>query len=116
MALVEIARFLDPVEAQIAAGGLRARGVYVFLQNEQAAQAMWYMSFGLGGVRLWTLEADAEAARALVGADRRKAGELAPSGSVLLTLAALTLSLAVAVAFGWAAVVLFRARRRMLDE
>ncbi|MCI3135079.1 DUF2007 domain-containing protein [Phenylobacterium aquaticum] len=70
MALVEVARYFDVPEAQVAASAIRASGIPVLVQNEGGVQALGHLLFALGGVRLWVPEADARDVRAFL-ADRR---------------------------------------------
>jgi hypothetical protein len=62
MALVEIARFLDVREAQIARSALQASGLNAVLMDEYRAQNIWMEQLAIGGVRLFVPEADAEGA------------------------------------------------------
>jgi hypothetical protein len=67
-AWVEVARFLDIGQALAARSMLEAYGVACLLPEENAAQGYDALPLTLGGVRLLTPEADAEAARALLSA------------------------------------------------
>jgi hypothetical protein len=71
MALVEIARFDDLQEAQIAAGALRAVGLTPLLQNEQWGSVAFFMQRAMGGFRIWTPEEEADDARTLIDACRQ---------------------------------------------
>lgn len=71
MALVEIARFDDLQEAQIAAGALRGAGLTPLLQNEQWGSVAFFMQRAMGGFRIWTPEEEAADARALIDACRQ---------------------------------------------
>lgn len=70
MALVQIARYADLREAQIAAGLLRAEGMLVVLPEEQITQTNFLLSQAVGGCRLCVAEGDAEAALALIAPHR----------------------------------------------
>ena len=76
MALVEIARFLDATEAQVAAAALRASGVETLVQNELHGQNFYFMQQAIGGFGLLVPEGDAPAARALIEAARSTPPEL----------------------------------------
>jgi hypothetical protein len=78
MALVEIARFVDLTEAQVAASALRASGVPVFMQNEHWGQTEFTMQMAMGGFRLWVPEQEAPDARAFISANRRKPLTITP--------------------------------------
>ena len=73
MALVEVGRFLDITEAQVAAAALRASGVETFLQGELHGQNVYLLQQAIGGFGLWVNSADAEDARAFL-AESRGAG------------------------------------------
>jgi hypothetical protein len=66
MALVEVARFNDATEAQVAAAALRASDIAVLVQNEHWGQNQFYMQIAMGGFRLWTPAEDAAAAKAFI--------------------------------------------------
>ena len=70
MSLVQIARYADLREAQIAAGMLRAEGMLVLLPEEQITQTNFLLSQAVGGCRLCVAEEDAETALALIGPHR----------------------------------------------
>jgi hypothetical protein len=70
MALVEVARFFDMVEAQSAASALRASGIFVQVQNELFGQLNFTLQFTMGGIGLWAPEEDAPAARSFIAAHR----------------------------------------------
>ena len=70
MALVQIARYADLREAQVAASLLRARGMLVVLPEEQITQTNFMLSQALGGCRLCVTEDDAEEALALIAPHR----------------------------------------------
>ncbi len=70
MALVQIARYADLREAQVAASMLRAAGMLVVLPEEQITQANFLLSQAVGGCRLCVAESDAEAALALIAPHR----------------------------------------------
>jgi hypothetical protein len=66
MALVEIARFYDLAEAQIAVSALRAAGLNPFLQGaEQGAMNNLSIRWQ-GGLRLWVLDAERELAEEII--------------------------------------------------
>jgi hypothetical protein len=95
MALVEIARFSDISEAQVAASALRASGVFVFLQNENWSQTQAYLTLAMGGVRLFTTTDEAEDAREFVRACRSTPTVVVPLNpvqGVLWTVATLVVS------------------------
>jgi hypothetical protein len=66
MSMVEIARFANLQEAQIAAARLRADGYPVLIQNENWAASDFLMTVAMGGLRLWAPASEAEAARRLI--------------------------------------------------
>lgn len=70
MALVQIARYADLREAQVAASMLRARGMLVVLPEEQITQTNFLLSQAVGGCRLCVAEEDAEEALALIAPHR----------------------------------------------
>lgn len=70
MALVQIARYADLREAQVAASMLRAQGILVVLPEEQITQTNFLLSQALGGCRLCVAEEDAEDALALIAPHR----------------------------------------------
>jgi hypothetical protein len=70
MALVQVARYADLREAQVAAGMLRAQGMHVVLPEEQITQTNFLLSQAVGGCRLCVAEEDAEDALALIAPHR----------------------------------------------
>ena len=62
----ELARFLDGVEAQVAAGFLRANNIEVTLPEEGHLGVQPNLSFGVGGYRLLVAEEDYARAKALL--------------------------------------------------
>lgn len=66
MALVEIARFSDLREGQIAASRLRATGLMPILWDEYRGSIDFFLWQALGGFRLCVIEDEAEEARALI--------------------------------------------------
>lgn len=70
MALVQIARYADLREAQIAASLLRSAGLLAFLPEEHFGSANFLLSQATGGFRLCVAEEEAEAALALVAPHR----------------------------------------------
>lgn len=70
MALIQIARYADLREAQVAASMLRARGMLVVLPEEQLTQTNFLLSQAVGGCRLCVAEGDAEEALALIAPHR----------------------------------------------
>ncbi len=60
--LITVARFLEPVNAQMAKGMLESAGIECFLQGEQANNLL-ALAFR---ARLQVAESDAEAARSLL--------------------------------------------------
>jgi len=70
MSLVQIARYADLREAQVAAGMLRAQGMHVVLPEEQITQTNFLLSQAVGGCRLCVAEEDAEDALALIAPHR----------------------------------------------
>jgi hypothetical protein len=71
MALVEVARFVDAPEAQVAAAALRASGIETLIQGELHGQNMFFLQQALGGYGLWVEEEDALDAETLIGACRQ---------------------------------------------
>jgi len=70
MSLVQIARYADLREAQVAASMLRARGMLVVLPEEQMIHTNFLLSQALGGCRLCVSDEDAEEALALIAPHR----------------------------------------------
>ena len=66
MVLVEIARFADLSEAQVAASVLRTSGMQVMLQNEHWGQALFHLQHAAGGFRIWVGAEDAKNAQAFI--------------------------------------------------
>lgn len=66
MALVEVARFDDLSEAQVAASALRAAGMDPFLQGENQGSTNVLSIRWQGGLRLWVLDADKDLAREIL--------------------------------------------------
>lgn len=60
---VTIARFADPLEAQIACGRLRAEGIDAHVADAHMGLANWEWRLAVGGTRVLVGEADAEFAR-----------------------------------------------------
>ena len=115
MALQEVGRFLDLSEAQTAAAALRASGMDVFVQNENWGQTEAYLQLAMGGFRLWTDEADANAARAFIRACRAEPSEITPQGGELQTLGAVALAVLLAPVLGWFVAPFRRRRSRFPD-
>lgn len=110
MALVEVARFFDLVEAQAAAAALRASGIFVRIQNEDFGQIHFTLQSSMGGLGLWTSEEDAAAARSFISAHRvedRQALNWRADGEVFSglpwALLGLILSFGLHPLFGWMA-------------
>lgn len=78
MDLVQVARFLDPTEAQVVASALRSGGMLVHLQGEVLGQMDVNLVHAMGGIRLWVPEDEAEDARAYINESRRQPSDLAP--------------------------------------
>jgi hypothetical protein len=78
MDMVQVARFLDPTEAQVVASALRSGGMLVHVQGETLGQMDMNLVYAMGGLRLWVPEAEAEDARAFINASRRQPSTLAP--------------------------------------
>lgn len=70
MALVQIARYADLREAQVAASMLRAQGMHVVLPEEQITQTNFLLSQAVGGCRVCVAEEDAQDALALIAPHR----------------------------------------------
>ena len=66
MALVEVARFDDLSEAQVAASALRAAGLEPFLQGENQGSTNVLSIRWQGGLRLWVPDADEDLAREIL--------------------------------------------------
>ncbi len=93
--LVQVATFVFPHEAKFARAELEAENIYCFLDNERTLDVDWFLSNLLGGYRLLVpasqveraraildshvseeeLDAQAEAAGGLPGADARPPGD-----------------------------------------
>ena len=71
MSLVQIARFADLYEAQVAASMLRANGILPFLPEEYRGSTDFFLWQALGGFRLLVVEDEAEAAYALIAPHRK---------------------------------------------
>lgn len=63
-----VARYADPLEAQIARGLLQAEGIYAHLGDEHAALANWEWRLAIGGAKLRVPEAQAGRARRILQA------------------------------------------------
>ena len=61
--LTTIARFADPLEAQIACGRLRAEGIDAHVADAHMGLANWEWRLAVGGTRVLVDEADVEFAR-----------------------------------------------------
>jgi hypothetical protein len=78
MALVEVTRFLDLTEAQVAASALHASGIEAEVVDEVLGRNAFALQLAMGGFRLMVDEADAAAARALVEDCRAEPSAIAP--------------------------------------
>ncbi|HET7126633.1 MAG TPA: DUF2007 domain-containing protein [Lysobacter sp.] len=58
-----IARYADPLEAQIACGRLRAEGIDAHVADAHMGLANWEWRLAVGGTRVLVDESDAEVAR-----------------------------------------------------
>jgi Putative prokaryotic signal transducing protein len=65
-ALVTVATFTTPVEAEMARVRLERLGIQAFLGNAVAVGVMPFLGNDLGGISLQVLEKDAEQARELL--------------------------------------------------
>ena len=74
MALVQIARFAELTEVQVAASALRASGIPAVVHDE-LGQMNYLLQTALGGFRLAVPEADAADARAYIAALRKEPRE-----------------------------------------
>lgn len=108
MALVEVARYLDVPEAQVAASAIRASGIPVLVQNEGSVQTLGHLLFALGGVRLWVPEADAKDVRAYLAERRVQPSQIAPQK---LADAAIWIALSFLITFFFGIVAPLRPRR-----
>jgi hypothetical protein len=63
-----VARYPDPLEAQIARGLLQAEGIDAYLGDEHAALANWEWRLAIGGAKLHVPAAQAERAREVLRA------------------------------------------------
>lgn len=61
--LATIARFADPLEAQIACGRLRAEGIDAYVADAHMGLANWEWRLAVGGTRVLVDEAQVEFAR-----------------------------------------------------
>lgn len=73
-----VARYADPIEAQIACGLLQAEGIDVHVGDAHTALANWEWRLAIGGVKLHVPDDQLERARELIR--RLDAGEFALSG------------------------------------
>lgn len=64
--LITIAKFLQPVEAELMRNRLAEYGIRAMLDNYQTTQAAWYLMQALGGIKLFVREPDVEAALAVL--------------------------------------------------
>ena len=71
MSLVQIARFADLYEAQVAASLLRANGIETLVPEEHHGSMSFFLWQTLGGFRLMVVEEQAEAAYALIAPHRK---------------------------------------------
>lgn len=78
---VIVARYTDPLEAQIACGLLQAEGIAAHTGDAHTAIANWEWRLAIGGTKVIVDDADAERARAVIR--RLDAGEFALSGDEL---------------------------------
>jgi len=108
MRFVEIARFTDLTEPQVAASALRASGIPVILQRDHVLQVHANLIYAMGGPGLLVPEADAEAARSFLDEIRTQPSTLAPLGAVEAS-ARFVLSIALTWLTGF--IVPLRARR-----
>jgi len=119
MDLVEVARFLDPTEAQAAASALRASGMHVHVQNEHYGQTVPYLQLALGGFGLYAPAADVADARAFIAAARADARPTLPETDTAADRAVSTLAIVLTVfgggLLGWL-VAPFARRHRRLDD
>ncbi len=72
---VIVARYVDPIEAQIAAGLLQAEGIAVHLGDQNMALANWEWRLAIGGVKLHVRDDQLAHAREVIR--RLDAGEFA---------------------------------------
>ena len=71
MSLVQIARFADLYEVQVAASLLRANGIETLVPEEHHGSMSFFLWQTLGGFRLMVVEEQAEAAYALIAPHRK---------------------------------------------
>ena len=64
--LVTIARYADPLEAQIACGRLRAEGIDAHVADAHMGLANWEWRLAVGGTRVLVDESDAGRARVVM--------------------------------------------------
>lgn len=64
--LITIGRYYHPMEAQIAAGRLRAEGIPVLMPEINLASANWLLSTGLGGIRIQVAAKHADTAKEIL--------------------------------------------------
>ena len=108
MDMVQVARFLDPTEAQVVAAALRSGGVLVHLQGEVLGQMDVNLVYAIGGIRVWVPEGDAEDARAFINASRRQPSSLSP---LPVAEATLRVALSFLLTFIFGSIVPLRPRR-----
>ncbi|WP_052772939.1 DUF2007 domain-containing protein [Luteimonas sp. FCS-9] len=63
---VIVARYTDPLEAQLVCGRLQAEGIDAFVGDEHTALANWGWRLAIGGVKVHVPDADAARARAII--------------------------------------------------
>lgn len=78
--LETVARFNEPMEAEMARGRLQSAGIEVFLSGENAA----IMEPGLGPLRLQVAAKDAEDARAILADAGEELAEAESAGAVVI--------------------------------
>ena len=79
--MIEIARFADVYEAEIAAARLRAEGYYVVLGGAEHVKANPLVLMALGGVSLSVRHDQADAARQLLDGLRAGEGRIGGAGT-----------------------------------
>jgi hypothetical protein len=115
MQFVEIARFTDLTEPQVAASALRASGIPVILHRQHLSQVNYNLLYATGGVGLLVPEDDAVAARAFLDNVRARPMTLEPLGALEVAVRAV-LSIALTWLTGFVTPLRPRRFKRLGDE
>jgi len=67
--LITLRRFRDSLEATLAKSILDSASIPCYLADENTVRMDWFYSNAIGGIKLWVIENDAQAATALLDAE-----------------------------------------------